>query len=95
MVGISMKRLTIHCAGRVQGVGFRATVTGLARGYDVTGMVRNLSDGRVEVVAEGSEGELHAFLAGIDESQLAGFIRERNLAWSAATGVLRGFHIAP
>ena len=47
--------------GRVQGVGFRFTVERLAAGYDVAGSVRNLDDGRVEVVAEGEAGELGAF----------------------------------
>jgi acylphosphatase len=89
----AMKRVTVHYAGRVHGVGFRATVAGLARGYDVTGTVGNLADGRVELVAEGEEVELRAFLVGIDESQLAGFIREKNPVWSDATGAFRGFKI--
>jgi len=43
-----MDRVTVIFTGRVQGVGFRATVRHLSRGYDVTGTVRNLPDGRVE-----------------------------------------------
>jgi acylphosphatase len=52
-------------AGRVQGVGFRYTVQGIARGFPVAGGVRNLPDGRVEVVAEGEEAEVAAFLAAV------------------------------
>lgn len=48
-------------SGHVQGVGFRAQVLGIARGFDVTGFVQNLTDGRVYLHAEGSEQELDAF----------------------------------
>lgn len=60
--------------GHVQGVGFRAQVLGLARGYDVTGYAQNLSDGRVYLHAEGDEGEVEAFTDQIAKS-LDGHIR--------------------
>ena len=60
--------------GHVQGVGFRAQVLGLARGYDVTGYVQNLTDGRVYLHAEGDEGEVEAFTDQIAKS-LDGHIR--------------------
>ena len=47
------ERRRVYFAGRVQGVGFRFTAQRLAEGYAVTGYVRNLHDGRVELVAEG------------------------------------------
>ena len=56
-----MERVTVLYSGRVQGVGFRFTVRQLACGYDVTGTVRNLPDGQVELVAEGARAELKAF----------------------------------
>jgi acylphosphatase len=88
-----MKRITVLYSGRVQGVGFRATVRHLACGYDVTGSVRNLPDGRVELVAEGSEAELQAFLRGIEESELSGFIAGRHEDWHGTPAGLRGFAI--
>jgi acylphosphatase len=88
-----MKRVTVFYAGRVQGVGFRATVRQLACGYDVTGTVRNLPDGRVELVAEGTQPELEAFLNGIAESGLSGLIAKKEETWQAAQGGLRGFVI--
>lgn len=51
--------------GRVQGVGFRATTERIARGFAVAGTVRNLNDGRVEVVAEGVSADLDAFAGAI------------------------------
>ena len=67
-----------HCdawyAGRVQGVGFRAEVLAVARGFEVTGFAQNLPDGRVWVHAEGVEREIEAFLAAVAE-RLEGHIR--------------------
>lgn len=61
-------------SGRVQGVGFRAEVLAVARGFEVTGYVINLPDGRVHVHAEGSQAENEAFLAAVAE-RLEGHIR--------------------
>ena len=58
-----------HCLfkGRVQGVGFRFATRNLAINYDVTGFVRNLPDGRVELVAEGPACEVTDFVSAIRE----------------------------
>lgn len=88
-----MERVTVLYTGRVQGVGFRATVRHLSRGYDVTGTVRNLPDGRVEVVAEGMKDEVRAFLEGIATSELSSYIATRPETWSRAQGGFRGFGI--
>jgi len=48
-----MTSLQVFYEGHVQGVGFRFTVRHIAKGFDVTGWVRNLPDGRVEAVFEG------------------------------------------
>ena len=90
-----MKRVIVWYSGRVQGVGFRATVRQAACGYDVTGTVRNLSDGRVELIAEGMKKELEAFLAAIAESGLSGFIAKRQEDWNGKPAGLRGFAILP
>lgn len=89
-----MERIVTFYSGRVQGVGFRATVRQLACGYDVTGTVRNLPDGRVELIAEGTRKELEDFLKGIGESGLSGFIDKAITTWHPAQRNLRGFAIA-
>ena len=88
-----MQRVTVFYSGRVHGVGFRVTVRQLACGYEVTGSVRNLPDGRVELIAEGARAELEAFLAGIAESDLSGYIAGKHETWQPALGNLRGFAI--
>lgn len=87
-------RLQVYFSGHVQGVGFRYTVQRLALGFDVTGWVKNLSDGRVEMLVEGERGELEAFQAAIPNAGLRRFIRETQLDWSNGTGEFRGFEIA-
>jgi acylphosphatase len=90
----SVKRAHLFYTGRVQGVGFRYMVREIACGYDVTGFVRNLADGRVELVGEGCETELQAFLEAIRVSQLSSHIRHADAAWSDGTGQFKGFEIS-
>ncbi len=66
----------VFYTGRVQGVGFRFSVKQLAKGFDVTGWVKNLPDARVELQAMGESEELEEFLQEIQDSHLGGFIRE-------------------
>lgn len=90
-----MKRSRMHIfySGRVQGVGFRYTAKRTAAGFEVIGIVRNLPDGRVELVAEGGEEELKAFRQAISDAGLEHFIRNEELSWREATGEFRGFEI--
>ncbi len=90
---MSRRRLQVLYTGRVQGVGFRYTVRSLAPGYEVTGTVRNLADGRVELVAEGPQDELEAFQQAVRDSGLGRFIRHEETKWSEASSEFRGFEI--
>ena len=81
-------------SGRVQGVGFRYAVRRVASGFEVTGAVRNLPDGRVELVAEGNKDELDAFRQAIRQSGLEHFIQAEDVSWSEAKNEFRGFEIA-
>jgi acylphosphatase len=88
------RRLNIFYSGRVQGVGFRYTVKTVAAGFEVAGMVRNLPDGRVELVAEGSGEELEAFCAAIRGAGVAGFIHGEEVNWTESQHEFRGFEIS-
>jgi len=87
------QRMTVLYSGRVQGVGFRYTTKTVATGFDVTGTVRNLADGRVELVAEGNRSELEAFRDALRDAGLAGFIRDEQVNWADAKNEFRGFEI--
>ena len=81
-------------SGRVQGVGFRYTAKRIASGFEVTGWVKNLPDGRVELQAmSGDADELEAFLSAIQESDLGGLIKEQAVRAVPALVGIRGFSI--
>ncbi|YCM43249.1 acylphosphatase [Verrucomicrobiaceae bacterium 227] len=66
--------------GRVQGVGFRYSAKQLALGFDVTGTVKNLSDGSVELKIMGDREEVADFIVEIvEESDLASLIKEHTV----------------
>jgi acylphosphatase len=90
---MNRRRVAVLYSGHVQGVGFRYIVRQMAAGFEVTGTVRNLPDGRVEMIAEGDQAELEAFRLAIREAGLEGLIRQETAAWSEATGQTRGFEI--
>jgi acylphosphatase len=79
--------------GHVQGVGFRYTVRQIAKGFDLTGFVRNLPDGRVELQATGEEDEVNAFLEAIERSELRAHIRKQAKATLNDQPVFSGFEI--
>jgi len=87
-------RLVVFFSGRVQGVGFRYAVKTVATGFEVTGAVRNLLDGRVELLAEGEKKELEEFLQAIRDSEVGRFIRSEQVLWEEAKNEFRGFEIA-
>ncbi len=88
------KRMQVFFSGTVQGVGFRFTAERLARRFPVTGYVRNLNDGRVEVVAEGQETVLVEFLTAIRESGMKNYIQNVEAHWSNAEDLFKRFSIA-
>lgn len=85
--------MTVLYSGHVQGVGFRYTAKTVATGFDIRGAVRNLPDGRVELVAEGQREELESFRAALRDAGLAGFIDDEQVNWAGAKNEFRGFEI--
>lgn len=84
----------VFYTGHVQGVGFRYSTKRIASGFDVTGWVKNLPDGRVELFAQAFEAEeLEAFLEDIQRSSLGSHIKTREMKAVAADANLRGFSI--
>lgn len=84
----------VYFSGRVQGVGFRYSTKQIASGFDVTGWVKNLPDGRVELFAQAFEAdELEAFLQDIQDSSLGSLVKEREVSVAPAQSGLRGFSI--
>ncbi|MDH7601360.1 MAG: acylphosphatase [Armatimonadota bacterium] len=89
------KRLVAVVQGRVQGVGFRYFVLDKARDLHLTGIVRNLRNGDVEVIAEGSQGALEALLAALKVGPRAARVDNVHAVWLPATGEYKTFSIAP
>jgi len=85
-------RLHVVFSGTVQGVGFRYTARSISRRYHVTGFVRNLPDGRVELVAEGQRKEVLNFIAGI-ERQMEEYISSAEKTLSKAQNEYASFII--
>ncbi|HUQ70538.1 MAG TPA: acylphosphatase [Planctomycetaceae bacterium] len=74
-----MRRVHVLYHGRVQGVGFRATTHRIAARHPVTGFVRNLPEGSVEVEVQGESAAVSAFLADV-QRQFVGFITDEERA---------------
>ena len=91
-VGSRMIRRTSIFSGHVQGVGFRYTAQDAARDFALTGYVRNLPDGRVEIVAEGEAKEIDAFLQRLAQ-RMEGFVKKRLDDNSPATGEFPDFSV--
>ncbi len=78
--------------GRVQGVGFRFTTASIAKRHPVVGYVKNLPDGSVELVAEGTASILDLFLTDL-LSEFAGYVREYSVADISTDEPLTAFDI--
>ncbi len=85
-------RRIVRYGGRVQGVGFRYTATHLAGGFDVTGYVKNLPSGDVEIVAEGPLDEVEGFLEAVGR-EMGPYIRDVNQQEGFPTGEWSEFHV--
>ena len=87
-----MKRVHAYFCGLVQGVGFRYTAIRLAARRGVTGWTKNLYDGRVEIVGEGTGEALEQFLRELRE-YFETYVRDVQLEWLDATGEFTEFGV--
>ncbi|HMG04533.1 MAG TPA: acylphosphatase [Chthoniobacterales bacterium] len=85
--------IQVFYEGNVQGVGFRYSVRQIAKGFDITGSVRNLRDGRVELLTTGAEDEVRAFLEAIGQSELRAHIKKHSEAPLPNPPAFHGFEI--
>ena len=89
----TMISLQVFYEGTVQGVGFRWSVRHVAKGFDVTGWVRNLPDGRVELQVTGEENEVRTFLDHIAQGELHALIHKQTEQKLEKPVTSRGFDI--
>ncbi len=85
--------MRIQISGLVQGVFFRREVTRLARHLDVSGWVRNLPDGSVEVLAEGDKQKLDELVQFCRIGPSGARVKDVGVEWSDFRGEFRGFKI--
>ena len=85
-------RKRVFYEGRVQGVGFRWTSQSIASRHLVSGWVRNLLDGRVEMVVEGEEPEVESYLEGVAK-HFGNMIHSRSVIPETSRGLSGAFEI--
>jgi acylphosphatase len=82
----------VFFSGHVQGVGFRYSVLQVAKEFEVSGFVANLTDGRVQLEAEGEAGEVAAFITAVGE-RMHGYIRKIERSERRRNAMFVGFEI--
>lgn len=87
------KCVHLHIQGLVQGVGFRYFVNKSARQHYLGGWVKNLLDGRVEVMAEGEELELQEFVSAMRKGSRFSTVQNVEVEWLPATNKFNHFQI--
>ncbi len=87
-------RIRVFVGGRVQGVAYRFFAEKYAARLGVSGWARNLPDGRVEVLAEGTEGHIATFLARLEEGPGPARVESFEVKREDPTGEFSGFRIA-
>ena len=87
------RALLARVEGIVQGVGFRYSAAHAARALGLTGYVRNLPDGSVELVAEGGDEPLRRLEAWLQRGPPGAHVRQLQARYAPARGVYRSFTI--
>jgi len=90
---MSHQRFTMLISGKVQGVNYRASAAEKANNLGVTGYARNLPDGRVEIVAEGTPASLISLQQWCRDGPRAAAVDHVNTAEDSATGEFTSFGV--
>jgi acylphosphatase len=93
-VAKDLTRVHVLIDGRVQGVAFRYFAEKSATRLGLTGWVKNLSDGRVEVVAEGPAADVDQFLERLKEGPRLALVERFDVNREPATGEFPDFRVA-
>jgi len=91
---MSLKRVELLISGMVQGVGFRYYTYQKAQQLRLTGWVRNLPDGRVQVMAEGERGVLEELISELKAGPGFAVVHDIEINWSESTGRYSSFEVA-
>ena len=83
----------IFYSGTVQGVGFRYTVERFATSLKLAGWVKNLSDGRVEILVEGPKEDIEKLIQQVD-AHFEGYIKDKEISFNLVQGQFEDFSIA-
>lgn len=86
-------RAHVLVEGEVQGVGFRAGALNIAHRLRVGGSVRNLTDGRVEVVIEGDRDKVENMVRWCNRGPSSAYVRNVNVEWLPYKGEFEDFII--
>ena len=79
--------------GRVQGVGFRWFVQQRAKNFAVSGYVKNLDNGDVEIEAEGDRGRVEELLKAVKAGPTFSKVRDVVIEWQRFTGKYNSFNM--
>jgi acylphosphatase len=83
----------IVISGMVQGVGFRYFVQHHARQLGLTGWVRNLPNGRVEIMAEGNRDFVESFIVYVQRGPHSAVVSNAEVMWKEPGGQFESFDI--
>ncbi len=87
------KQAHILYSGTVQGVGFRYRTQSIAQSLNIKGWVRNLANGKVEIIAQANKKELDEFIVAVEDC-FGDYIRDKQLDFQNAAEILKGFDIS-
>jgi len=87
-----MKKVILYISGSVQRAGYRTKAISLAKLYSINGIVSNLPDGRVKIVAEGNEKDLEQFIIALDIRNALINVTNIDKDYSTPFGEYEGFY---
>jgi acylphosphatase len=88
-----LEQVKVVICGRVQGVGFRWWVQKQAQSLKLSGWIKNLDDGRVEVLAQGNKGNLDILLKSLKNGPRFSKVNKIDISWEKEKNEFEGFEI--